>query len=934
MVVHGQKSTNLSHINKRRRRQSPHTPHLRREQRPRDAKPLPSIEESAKKGPFDPYAFVSQPPTPSLLSSSPNEITSPGDCRSDVGPHDAEPHLCPIRPQEQSFGHRQSIPVKREHSIAFTPVIKHPSLDDPLQTTQALQRKLEENDVVELDRDEYALQRFLKVQGELTELEAILLKGKKKHVFEQIKRNAATKSSRGVEEMLAENDATPTPSGRSTTLQEGTTGEMVVNEQHLEVVSKVVDMRTETSQPGLASTQYAPSTSVSGENKRDRPRKEYGSDYGAVHPSKRHVYDYSEGSQRREKSNAALPSKPLKRKELPGMGIEFKPRPNPPQDARKHQEKKLPRNSQRRQVDMPGVKNTVKKNNDTDIENTIDSAQNWLQQENALEQEARAKRWEADANWKDLTTEQADAMRRQGSIPPAKFYGHPPKWRPPPEWRLPPEEKEVMNAVGHEDYSQRSMRDDRAAVESRVKPAGDTVEASKMKSPIKKRKRDTKVSKTAVPASTMKNVSPDLPSMKELLEGSQIAVTSPRAKKKSKYSSGREAVEDVVNDAKEQGSQMADTPCPAQRKKSNNSSCTEAVEDIVNDARELSTPSKSKKRKKAKEPMEVHEVAGDEMPTKTKKRKKSKHTQDLDEAVVEEPRPETLVDRLKKMKKKKEKALALQEATNERSQPTIPTPEAAKPRKLDRAPPIAPEPVVEDVWQPIIDDDNPISPPRPSPSSKKKQRSKHNRPANSPPATAVDDNTPETIETPLPASPSNQTTHSSFNHLRRRHQSLPPRLTPNTTIVPPNAKSNTTLPHPQPPPIIPPHPNLYDLNLLAIRTRLSNLEAAVAANPSPPAVAANPAPPAPPAPAPAPNTLTRYAALKLRLPTLPRAVPPGTTRLSDAELIEIGKKINHYERHRGAPYAFSWRGRLYADYDYLLGRAGWDFKEKARVKNS
>ncbi|KAK0516652.1 hypothetical protein JMJ35_001255 [Cladonia borealis] len=998
VVVPGQKSTKLSHINKRRRRQSPHIPHLRREQPHRDAKPLPSIEESAKKGPFDPYAFVSQPPTPSLLSSSPEEITSPGDCRSDVSPQDGkmfQPHLPPNK-------------VKRELSIAVTPVIKHPSLDDPLQTTQARERKLEENGVVELDRDEYALQRFLKVQGELTELEAILLKGKKKHVFERIRRNATTNSLRGVEEILAENDAmpTPTPSGRPTTLREGTTGEMVLNEQHLEVVSKVVDIRTESSQPDPASTQDAPFTSKSGENKRDRPRKEHGSDHGAVHPSRRHVFDHSEGSQQQEKSSAALPPKPLKRKELPGMGFKFNPKPNPPQDARKHQEKKLPRNLQKRQVDMPEVKNTVENNSDADIDNTVDSAPNWLQHENALEQKARAKRWEADADWKDFSPEQADAMERQGSIPPAKFYGHPPRWRRPPEWRQPStiagptitsaeaddvlarirkdrvsrlsrhtkdrdpefvsskiphakdgetkshhhskkkiqssihdqskhlpktsskylglpnatstsqEEKDVTNVIGHEDDTQRLMRDDRPAVEPRVKPARGTVELSKMKPPTKKRKRDTDVSETPVTTSE----SPDLPSMEEIIEATQMAATSSPAEKKKKTTSADSRIfEEVVNDAKEQGSRMAVTPCPAQKRKSKKSTCTEAVKDVVNDSREPSTPSRSKKRKKAKETMEQREVAGEGTPAKIKKRKRSGHTQESDQAVVEKAHSETLVDRLRSMGNK-EKTLALQKANSERSQPTIPTPEAAKTKKLDRAPPTAPESAVEDVWQPITDDEDPISPPRPPPSSKKKHKSKHHRQTNTTPAIAVDDNTPETIESPPPASPSNQNTHSSFNHLRRRHQSLPLSLTPNPT--PPTANSSTI--PPQPPPIIPTQPNFYDLNLLAIRTRLSNLEAAVAANPAPSA----------PTPAANTNTLTRYAALKLRFPQLPRAIPPGTTRLSDAELIQIGKKISGYERHRGAPYAFSRRGRLYADYDYLMGRAGWDFKEKARVKNS
>ena len=1024
VVVHGQRPTGQSRTKKRRRRQSPHTPHLRREQPPREAKPLPSIEESAKNGPFDPYAFVSQPPTPSLLSSSPNEITSPGDCRSDVGPHDAEPHLPPIRPQEQSFGHRQSKPfpalslspsnddsnrIKRENTFILTSMIRHTSIEASLQNSQIRERRLEENGVVELDRDEFALQRFIKVQDELTDLEAILIKGKKRHIFEQMKRNFAPESIRGVEKLLAENESTPTPTGRLTSLQEGTTGKQLVNEQHSDIMSKVVDIRTETSQRGSAFTLDALSTSISGEDQINRPQKEHQSDHGAVHPSRRHFFDHSEVSQSCEKAKTAIPPNPLKCKKLHGMGLIFNPRPNPPLDDRKHQDEKLPRDLQRREVDMPEVKGTTEKTNDIDIETAIDLAQNWLQRENALAKEARAKRWQADPNWKQLTTDQTDAMRRQSSIPPARFYGYPPTWRPPPGWRQLPasedptftsaeaddilarikrdrvsrlsrhtkdkdpesasskiphakegenkshnhsekkiqssihdqskhspktgskglglpnatstsqEEKGVTNVIGHEDDTLRLMRDDRPAVEPRVKPARGTVQLSKMKPLTKKRKRDTDLSET--PVTTSK--SPDLPSMEEIIEGTQMAATSSPAEKKKKTTSANpKAIEEVVNDAKEQGSRMAVTPCPAQRRKSKKSSCTEAVKDVVNDSREPSTPSRSKKRKKAKEIVEQREVAGEGTPAKTKKRKRSGHTQESDQAVVEKAHSETLVDRLRSMGNK-ERTLALQEANSERSQPTIPTPEAAKTKKLDRAPPTAPEPAVEDVWQPIIDDEDPISPPRPPLSSKKKHKSKHHRQTNTTPAIAVDDNTPETIKSPPPASPSNQNTHSSFNHLRRRHQSLPLSLTPNPTH--PTANSNTI--PPQPPPIIPTQPNLYDLNLLAIRTRLSNLEAAVAANP------------APPAPAPTPNNaLTRHAALKLRLPPLPRAVPPGTTRLSDEELIEIGKKINGYERHTGAPYAFSWRGRLYADYDYLMdwvddgGRAGWDCKEKARVK--
>ena len=62
-------------------------------------------------------------------------------------------------------------------------------------------------------------------------------------------------------------------------------------------------------------------------------------------------------------------------------------------------------------------------------------------------------------------------------------------------------------------------------------------------------------------------------------------------------------------------------------------------------------------------------------------------------------------------------------------------------------------------------------------------------------------------------------------------------------------------------------------------------------------------------------------------------------RLLDRDLIEVGKRKNGYQRHAGGPYAFSYRGRLYAEYDRLLdlldaeGRQAWSHKEKSRLKS-
>ena len=112
------------------------------------------------------------------------------------------------------------------------------------------------------------------------------------------------------------------------------------------------------------------------------------------------------------------------------------------------------------------------------------------------------------------------------------------------------------------------------------------------------------------------------------------------------------------------------------------------------------------------------------------------------------------------------------------------------------------------------------------------------------------------------------------------------------------------------------------------------------AQPAPPA-ALNPNPPPIEAAEQQPPQRKRRPSLqerKRRQPELPRDVPRHQ-RLSDRRLIEVGKRLNRYQRHVGAPYTFSWRGRLFAEYDYLLTRLnadeshGCDAKEKARVKN-
>jgi len=72
-------------------------------------------------------------------------------------------------------------------------------------------------------------------------------------------------------------------------------------------------------------------------------------------------------------------------------------------------------------------------------------------------------------------------------------------------------------------------------------------------------------------------------------------------------------------------------------------------------------------------------------------------------------------------------------------------------------------------------------------------------------------------------------------------------------------------------------------------------------------------------------------------PVIPRDVPHHL-RLPDSMLIEIGREICGYERHKRAPYAFSWHGRLWSEYDHLLTGVDehndrvWDYKTISRLK--
>ena len=58
-------------------------------------------------------------------------------------------------------------------------------------------------------------------------------------------------------------------------------------------------------------------------------------------------------------------------------------------------------------------------------------------------------------------------------------------------------------------------------------------------------------------------------------------------------------------------------------------------------------------------------------------------------------------------------------------------------------------------------------------------------------------------------------------------------------------------------------------------------------------------------------------------PRLASDIPPQGA-LPESEIIRIGKLINPYERHRAAPYAFSYHGRVYKPWAYLAHKRGED----------
>ena len=73
-----------------------------------------------------------------------------------------------------------------------------------------------------------------------------------------------------------------------------------------------------------------------------------------------------------------------------------------------------------------------------------------------------------------------------------------------------------------------------------------------------------------------------------------------------------------------------------------------------------------------------------------------------------------------------------------------------------------------------------------------------------------------------------------------------------------------------------------------------------------------------------------------KLPVLSSEVPDHLL-LTEPEIIEIGRIVNHYERHRRAPQAFGWGGNLFAKYDHLKflninGVPVWTAQEISRMR--
>ena len=192
---------------------------------------------------------------------------------------------------------------------------------------------------------------------------------------------------------------------------------------------------------------------------------------------------------------------------------------------------------------------------------------------------------------------------------------------------------------------------------------------------------------------------------------------------------------------------------------------------------------------------------------------------------------------------------------------------------------------------------------------------------------------------------------NAFKAKRQRHRSVPANLPSRKPSV--NELSHSPLPEPQRREGV--LQEIYnhallqkvDKTLAPIKKCIKDLTDRLL--PPPPAQTAAVTPASAPPPAAIPNAAPQpednaelphgrkrkrkpVAERKRDLPELSRDVP-AHLRLPDADLIAIGRNTSPYERHRAAPYAFTWRGRLLAEYDYLLRWEGngWTAKEIKRV---
>ena len=197
---------------------------------------------------------------------------------------------------------------------------------------------------------------------------------------------------------------------------------------------------------------------------------------------------------------------------------------------------------------------------------------------------------------------------------------------------------------------------------------------------------------------------------------------------------------------------------------------------------------------------------------------------------------------------------------------------------------------------------------------------------------------------------------NSFKAKRQRHRSVPANLPSRKPSI--NELSHSPLPEPQRRDGVLQelynHALLQNMNktLAPITKCLKDLTKDLTDRflPPPPAQTAAVAPASAPANAPIPNAAPPPPENNAELPRMrkrnkksvaerKRDHPeqsrdvPADLRLPDADLIAIGHNSSRYERHRAAPYAFTWHGHLLAEYDYLLRLEGndWTPKEIRRV---